>query len=88
MEIRDSVMSSIRSILENYAYKAMNEFDDNHEIIISTDQAIKEIEEAINAAKPGDRIFDIKMSDTQIHMMDSYNVGIAKYQSNIEELLK
>lgn len=70
-------MSSIRSILEE-----LNEYDTKkHPEFI--DQALKEISELIDEAKPS-YIFDDGNNDATW----AYKKGVTEYQSNLESLLK
>ena len=78
-------MSSIRSILVNLACESFNRGSnqDDSRLDKSVDQALKEISELIDGAKPK------LMSDTSlIYKKWSVEMILNEYQSNLKELLK
>lgn len=80
-------MSSIRSILEEHTENIWQLFNDKTDIKgdvkPSIDQALKEIEEAINVAKP-EKGTGSKEGDD---FGEGRNCGINEYQSNLKETL-
>lgn len=86
-------MSSIRSILEDLVYQltdfTMEEIrSEKIKGHTKIDQALKDISELIDGAKPNE-FRDSAMTTTETnHYGAGYNHAIDKYQSNLKELLK
>lgn len=82
-------MSSIRSILEELAFKHAEDgftYSDPHDVGVDyklIDQALKEISELIDRAKP------TKSTTAVLPYGDTkFNEAIDQYQSNLKELFK